>query len=92
MLPLCRALALARYVGRVDSRPEMGVLELLTTTSITSETGNARRFVRGDDPGLASDPVLLGDNEKNLVPSAPCLLIETEDLHPNSLGNTFEPT
>jgi hypothetical protein len=70
MLPLCRGLALARYAGRVDSRPEIGVFELLTTTSITSETGNARRFVRGDDPGLASDPVLLGDKEKNLNPSA----------------------
>lgn len=44
----------------------MGVLELFTTTSITSETGKARRLVRGDDPGLPIEAVLLGANEKNL--------------------------
>jgi hypothetical protein len=44
----------------------MGVLELLTTTSITSDTGKARRLVRGDDPGLPIEAVLLGANEKNL--------------------------
>lgn len=51
---------------RANLRPEIGVFELLTTTSITSDTGKARRLDLGDDPGLPSEPVLLGDNEKNL--------------------------
>ena len=55
-----------RWKGDRDLRPEMGVLELLTTTSMTSETGNARRLGRGEEPGLASDAVLLGESEKNL--------------------------
>lgn len=48
-------------------RPEIGVFELFTTTSTTSDTGNALRFVRGDDPGLVMEAVLLGDSEKNLI-------------------------
>jgi hypothetical protein len=48
-------------------RPEIGVFELFTTTSTTSDTGNALRLARGDDPGLLMEAVLLGDSEKNLI-------------------------
>lgn len=51
---------------KANLRPEMGVFELFTTISMTSETGEARLLVRGDDPGLPIEAVLLGANEKNL--------------------------
>jgi hypothetical protein len=72
------------------SASEIGVLEDLTMTSATSDNGIVLRRVRGgvvmeaeeDEPGA----------ENNLSWSALLRFTEHGSLHPNTLGNAFQPT
>jgi hypothetical protein len=72
------------------SASEIGVLEDLTMTSATSDNGIVLRRVRGgvvmeveeDEPGA----------ENSLAWSALLQLRGDESLHPDTFGNTFQPT